>query len=632
MKKLLIQANCGAGQYIRHIEAAAPTRNGISDVTGVAYSGGVIRQYWSEYPIVIDLNGMNLAQQIPLMYNHQNEPDKRLGQVIATIKGNAIEVKGGVDTGTEKGRFIAEAGKQFNWQLSIGAEVQAAVKIEAGEEGESVNGRTIKGTFIKVTRSVLREISVVAIGADPETTLSIAASLHIGGMNQEMPAANIEAARNEVARQQAIKAICAEYPSIAESAIAGSWTIEMAAKAVETLEKMAAGNGLASKSNVSIYTPTEPEITKKSLEAALCMKLNLPDIEKRYKESDLEAAEKMRYGITLKNLMIQCCNLENKAVGMAFDDSTIAAAFSTQALPSILSNVANMKALQSFTSARPIATRLCREGNISNFKLSERYRLTDVGDLQKVQKNGEIQHGGLMEESALNQLETYGKIFVLDRKTIYNDQLGDFLRIPEAMGQRAARKLDQVFAERLLANPTFTDGKPLFCADHKNYMTGSGSALTLESLADARNKFLVQTDADGQPINIRPRFLLVPAALETLAESLTLSAQLTGNNHDMNELIPALNVISIYRLEVIGSPYLQNALFQNNSATGWYLFGDSSFVDTFEIGYLNGQTAPTVTTGAVNFNTLGMAFRVVYDFGIREQSFQGMLFSTGTEE
>jgi len=593
----------GICNAINHIEAAE-AKSDISNVSGVAYSGGAINQAWCQYPIVIDLAGMEIAKQIPLLYNHQNEPDKRLGEVTATIDGgNKLLIFGGVDTGTEKGRYIVEAGKRFKWQLSIGASIEAVVKVETDEQ-VIINGQAFTGEFMKVTKSLLREVSVVAVGADKNTSLDIAAAFSSAGFE----------------RLKTITAICEGHQDILESAIRDNWSIEAAQAAIEHIK------GEMTMPNIISKQPLE--INRRNLEAALCLQCYLPEhiLLKSYKERELEAASQIR-GITLKKVMEICCGFENRPIDIDFNDSTIRAAFSTVALPGILSNVANKKALQAFESVKPIAPRLCREGELNNFKPSERYRLTDVGDLQKIERGGEIQHGTFTEDRATNRLDTYGKMFTLTRQDIYNDDLGAFLQIPTALGQRAARKIDQVFFGRLLENPTFTDGKALFCADHKNYMTGTASALTKESLEKARALFLAACDSDGQPINVAPKFLLVPSELDSFAQTLVFSSGMTGGT----TTAPELNIISRYRLEPISSPYLQSETFNNASYVGWYLFGDPNQIDTFEIAYLNGQKTPVVETGAPDFNTLGLSFRVVYDFGIREQAYQGMVFSKGME-
>jgi len=108
------------------------------------------------------------------------------------------------------------------------------------------------------------------------------------------------------------------------------------------------------------------------------------------------------------------------------------AAFSTVSLPGILNNVANKKLLRSFEAQPIIATRICSQGELNDFKESERYRMTDVGDIEQVAPDGELKHGGLAEEKATNQLGTFGKIFTLTRQMIYNDDLGAFLKVPRA--------------------------------------------------------------------------------------------------------------------------------------------------------------------------------------------------------
>lgn len=59
------------------------------------------------------------------------------------------------------------------------------------------------------------------------------------------------------------------------------------------------------------------------------------------------------------------------------------------------------------------------------------------------------------------------------------------------------------------------------------------------------------------------------------------------------------------------------------------LFGKPGTVDTFEIGYLKGRRTPTVERGDLDFNVLGVWFRVYFDVGIREQDHRGMVKSNG---
>jgi hypothetical protein len=207
---------------------------------------------------------------------------------------------------------------------------------------------------------------------------------------------------------------------------------------------------------------------------------------------------------------------------------------------------------------------------------------------------------------------------------IYNDDLAAFMKVPEGMGARAARKIDQLFFTRLLGNPLQGDGKNLFHADHKNWQDGADTALSGDSLTMAIQLFLDQTDADGQPINVSPRFLLVPTTLKMTARELLNSVTFFATGSSNKARIPTYNALADEEIEVVTSPYLSNTNYTGGSSKAWYLFADPAVVDTFEIGYLKGRRVPTVEQGETDFDTLGIKFRVYFDLGVREQDHRGV--------
>lgn len=371
------------------------------------------------------------------------------------------------------------------------------------------------------------------------------------------------------------------------------------------------------------------ETSAKGLEAALCLRAGIGEEEavKAYGEQTVEAAAKQR-DLPLPVVLAECLRLEGRQVVGGFGNDTIRAAFSTVSLPGILSNVANKKLSQSFRAQPILATKLCSEGDLSDFKETDRFRLTDVGDLVPLAPNGEIKHGGVVEESAKNRLDTYAKMFSLTRKMIINDDLNAFLQVPVAMGNRAARLIDQLFFKRLLANPAQRDGNALFHVKHGNLLTGATSALSADALKKALQLFLDQVDADGQPISVEPKYLLMPTALKYLAIELTRGATLIMSGSD-NMVRPAINVLADEGLQVVTSPYPANSGYPGASDAAWYLFGQPGQVDTFEIGYLRGRRTPTVESAETDFNTLGKQFRVYFDIGIREQDHRGMVKANG---
>ena len=624
-------------------------------VSGCAYSGKAMRVGWWEYPVIVAVDGIEFAEQIPLLMNHDNSTDARIGIINASVEENQLMISGEIFSETEEARNVVEQMKAgADWQMSIGADVKEWKRVEADQK-ETVNGIECSGPLIVVLKSTLREVSVVAVGADASTNMKIEAKLNLTSNRGENPmpdenkpaeaigtnnpaptpveasitqtdvtAAALSAVKAERERVAQIKEICAgEFPEIEAKAIADGIGIDevrtQVLAAFRKKEPQAAPN-IAIHSNAT---------DAKTIEAALALRAGVGEaiMLKAYGEQVVEAAAK-NCDISLKETMIECLKIEGKDPGRTFGNDTIEAAFSSVSLPGILNNVANKKLLQAFTAQPIIATRLCSTGDLNDFKESERYRLTDVGDLKQVAQDGEIQDGGLTEEKAVNKLETYAKKFCLTRQMIINDDLGAFMRIPTAMGNRAARLIDQLFFKRLLANPTQADGNALFHSAHGNLLTGADSAFGVDSLQEAIGKFLDQVDADGQPISVEPRFLLVPTALKFKALELTKGTQFVIAG-DTNTVRPALNAIADENLQVVSSPYLANSAYSGYSTTAWYLFGDPSQVDTFEIGYLNGKRTPTIERGETDFNTLGMWFRVYFDLGIREQGHRGIVKANG---
>ena len=677
-------------------------------VVGVAYSGGKMNLPGWRHPVVVDLAGMEIPESVPLLTNHENKTDSRIGLISAAVRNNVLEITGEIVSDSKDAADIIAQGKAgADWQLSIGADVKECELVKGSRE---VNGQEVEGPFYHIKKSTLREVSVVAVGADAHTNMKVNAKFNL--VNQEGEAMNnksetksvsavsapndaaplekkpepeqkpgnpankageptnktgepekkpdnaekkpgqaaaeatppaIQASAGDVAatareaaqnavkaereRISAIQAICdGEFPEIEREAIAGGWTPEVVTKKV--LEMIRAERPAANV-NISVKTAPEGGELRKTIEAAMCLRVGVSadQLEKSYGARTVEAGM-AEMDMPLKQLLIECMKLDGIPYSRGFDNETIRAAFSSVSLPGILSNVANKKLLQSYEAQPIIAMKLCSTGDLNDFKENDRFRLTDVGNLLPIAADGEIKDGGLIEESAKNQLDTYGKKFCLTRKMIINDDLGAFMKVPTAMGNRAARLIDQLFFSRLLSNPAQADGKALFSTNHKNLLSGATSALSADSLKKAIQLFLDQVDADGQPISVEPKYLLVPTALKHLAIELTQGATLIMSGTD-NAVRPALNVLSDENLQVISSPYLGNSAYEGSSQTGWYLFGDPKTVDTWEIGFLKGKRTPTVERGETDFNTLGLWFRVYFDLGVREQDHRGMVKANG---
>jgi hypothetical protein len=167
------------------------------------------------------------------------------------------------------------------------------------------------------------------------------------------------------------------------------------------------------------------------------------------------------------------------------------------------------------------------------------------------------------------------------------------------------------------SNPAMHDGNALFSAAHKN-LAGTDAALDVASLGKARTAMAKQTGLDGRTIiNIRPAFLVVPAALELTAEQLLATSLVPAKSADV---VPS----SIRSLAVLAEPRLDPA----SGAVPWYLFASPAAIDTIEYAYLEGQEGVYLET-RVGFDVDGVEVKAHLDFGAKAIDWRGLWKNPG---
>lgn len=143
----------------------------------LAYTGGPLPVSGFELPVVVDLAGLEAPGNVPILLDHQNTVEATLG-VTDTIEndGRSLMLAGPVTGVSDKVQGVLQQGAAgHQWQASIGARIIEEIEIKAGESVE-VNGRIQNGPFILARRAVLRETSVLPMGADGATAVNLAAA------------------------------------------------------------------------------------------------------------------------------------------------------------------------------------------------------------------------------------------------------------------------------------------------------------------------------------------------------------------------------------------------------------------------------------------------------------------------
>lgn len=171
--------------------------------------------------------------------------------------------------------------------------------------------------------------------------------------------------------------------------------------------------------------------------------------------------------------------------------------------------------------------------------------------------------------------KTYALAVRIQQELIEDDQFGNIKRIPELFSKSANNFVEQTAANILNYGFVTTynaggDAKALFATDHP--LTGggtysnkasSGSSLSVTSLQAALLNMRATVDDRSKLVNIMPRLVVVPPALEFRANELIQSDKLadTANNN--------YNSFNPYALKVLVNPFL-------TSTTAWFLFADKS--------------------------------------------------------
>ncbi|MBF0182642.1 MAG: peptidase U37 [Magnetococcales bacterium] len=284
--------------------------------------------------------------------------------------------------------------------------------------------------------------------------------------------------------------------------------------------------------------------------------------------------------------------------------------------PGILANVANKTLRNAYEAAPRTFLPFCRQVTANDFKAMSRVQLGEAPALDKVNEGGEYKRGPLGEGKESYRVETYGKIISISRQVLVNDDLNAFTRIPQLFGVAAANLESDVVWGILTSNPNMGDGVALFHANHKN-LAAAGTVISVASLGLARKTMAVQTGVDGlTTINVRPAFILVPAALEVTAEQLLAVNMIPAKSSDV---VPQ----SLRTLTVIAEPRLDAT-----SSTAWFLSANPGQIDTVEYAYLDGQNGVYIET-RVGFDVDGVEIKARLDFGAKAIDWRGMYKNPG---
>lgn len=132
------------------------------------------------YTFAIDVAGIRTEAKMPILRQH--DPSRVVGYGQAFKDGEVLYVEGEFSRVTSDGLEVVKlADEGFPWQASVGIWPDEYKILESKKEKETVNGYEVEGPAVIYKKSHVREVSFVALGADPDTAaIALSEDLDVG--------------------------------------------------------------------------------------------------------------------------------------------------------------------------------------------------------------------------------------------------------------------------------------------------------------------------------------------------------------------------------------------------------------------------------------------------------------------
>lgn len=355
--------------------------------------------------------------------------------------------------------------------------------------------------------------------------------------------------------------------SFAQQLIEDGSAVEEARTAI--INELAKGSNRATSTALySHITTDESEKTRTAIVEAIMHRaqpgaVKLDSVSQDYKYSSLFDIAK------------RCLDMKGERSGRFSPSELITRALATTDFPNIIGGTVT-RFMRKYYEAQNFDWKLLAT-EVSTPDFRERTGVAASGKItfEEIAEGGQYKNTSLLtEEAATVKLKTYGRKIVITRQSIVNDDLGVFTYLPRMIAQGAANfQADKVWG-LITSNAQTPDNKAMFHTDHANLAAGADKAAPSgATLSKARAAMWRQTTLAGDMMPISPRYLIVPAELQTTAEQLMTSIMANSSS--------SVNVFAS-KYDIIVDPRLTDV-------NAWYLAADPELVQGIVYAYLQGE-------------------------------------------
>lgn len=257
----------------------------------------------------------------------------------------------------------------------------------------------------------------------------------------------------------------------------------------------------------------------------------------------------------------------------------------------------------------------CGIDSAPDFKTFNLVSLSEADSLDEIPEGSKYTHGDVRDAREQAYLLTYGKIFAITRQAIINDDLGAMMRVPEAYGRAARRKVNALAYAVLTANGNMADGIALFNSSHGN--VGTGGAISTTTIGEAFKLMRMQKGIKSlEYLNIVPRYLIAPVTKEATAEAFFNTIQISNAAGDV-----LTNQYAGNRITRVYDP-----LLDASDTTDWFMAAEKG--QTITVYFLQGQSEPYMEQQQ-GWNVDGTEMKVRIDAAAKAVDWRGLFMNEG---
>lgn len=537
--------------------------------------------------------------------------------------------------------------------VSVGYVVTDAVMVPDGER-TVINGREYQGPLKVSTRWHLREVSLVAVGADQfakvrseatqdqppahelEPVNTSTAEAEAEKLQEEIemaieetktpatPPATVdleqvkaEARRAETERVQEIRKAAVILGDESEETVS-----DLIARGVETADALRAIIAKAAAKSQPLAKSAAPAIEMGATETEKFRAVATDSMLQRAGvrvAKPAEGADQMR-GVGFLSLARHCLKRAGKNVDFMSNSDIIETVLSkrfmgTSDFDYICGNVTNKAAMVGYMTAPQTFRAWCRIGSLPDFKSSYRVKLSDAPDLSVNQSGQEVAISTFSETGEAIQLATYARKIRLTRQAMINDDLNIFQQIAKAFGARAGNLVNSLPYAVLLANAALSDGTAIFhTSSHGANLASSGAAPSDTTIGAGWKVMMGQTGPNGSKLNIAPKTVICSPGAYMAAAVVTGSVANPASGLNASTFNP-----------FNGMQTVADANITNNK---WYLAADQNMCDTVEVAFLDGKETPTIVE-VEETDILGLAYVAYIDAVAKALDYRGLYSNPG---